>query len=83
MLWKVITMKLFDDDGSEINPALIPTPSLCTTCINDDDETQYALCILNRFSQKDSQEFICGAYASKFEIDSQKGRDTKKEVLEF
>jgi len=30
-------MPYFNDDGTEFNPDLIPTPSLCVSCIKRDD----------------------------------------------
>lgn len=52
----------FDDDGYEINSELINKPSLCLTCVNDDDPNQELLCNMNRFDQKDEKEFKCFAY---------------------
>ena len=58
---------LFDDDGIRINPELIPKPTLCMTCKNDDlGGEQEILCLLNRHDQKDEKEFNCGAYQPKF-----------------
>lgn len=54
-------MKFYDDDGTEINPETVPKPTLCTTCANEEE-----FCIINRFDQKDEDEFICGAYVSIF-----------------
>jgi len=34
----------FDDDGYEINTELIKKPSLCLTCINDDNPSEELLC---------------------------------------
>jgi hypothetical protein len=53
---------LFDDDGYEINPELIKKPSLCLTCVNDDEPNQELLCNMNRFDQKNDKEFKCFAY---------------------
>ncbi len=52
----------FDDDGYEINSELIKKPSLCLTCVNDDDPNQELLCNMNRFDQKDDKDFKCFAY---------------------
>ncbi len=52
----------FNDDGSEINPELVPKPSLCLTCKKDDDPSQNILCTLNRADQQDEVEFLCYAY---------------------
>ncbi|MEA2062511.1 MAG: hypothetical protein U9P14_02330 [Gemmatimonadota bacterium] len=52
----------FNDDGSRIDPELVPKPGLCLTCRNDDDPSQYILCTLNRADQQDEAEFICYGY---------------------
>jgi hypothetical protein len=55
---------IFSDDGYEINPDLIKMPSLCLTCLKnyepgvEDD----ILCNLNRYDQRDSENFICHAF---------------------
>ncbi len=52
----------FDDDGYEINTELIKKPSLCLTCVHDDDPSEELLCNMNRFDQKDEKSFKCSAY---------------------
>ncbi|MDX2442586.1 MAG: hypothetical protein QNK30_02190 [Bacteroidales bacterium] len=52
----------FYDDGYEINSDLIKKPTLCLTCIHDDDPNEESLCNMNRFDQKDDKEFKCFAY---------------------
>lgn len=52
----------FDDDGYEINSDLIKKPTLCLTCIYDDDPKEEMLCNMTRFDQKDEKEFKCFAY---------------------
>lgn len=52
----------FDDDGYEINTELIKNPSLCLTCINDDNPNEEMLCNMTRYDQKDDNEFKCFAY---------------------
>jgi hypothetical protein len=52
----------FDDDGFEINTELIKKPSLCLTCMSNDDPEEDILCIMTRFDQKDNHEFVCFAY---------------------
>jgi len=52
----------FDDDGYEINTDLIKKPSLCITCINDDNPKEEILCDMTRYDQKDDKEFKCFAY---------------------
>ena len=53
---------LFDDDGYEINSELIKKPSLCLTCVHNDDPNEEFLCNLTRFDQQGEQEFKCFAY---------------------
>lgn len=57
--------KYFDDDGNEINPAFVPKPSLCISCVKDDDPSEEILCTLNRLDQQDENDFHCEAYAPK------------------
>jgi hypothetical protein len=52
----------FDDDGYEINTELIKKPSLCITCANDDNPNEELLCIMNRYDQRNDNEFKCFAY---------------------
>ena len=52
-------MPYYDDDGNELFPDLIPKPSLCITCIKDDDPNELILCNLNRLDQVDEKEFKC------------------------
>ena len=53
---------LFDDEGYEVNSELIKKPSLCITCIHDNDPDQEILCNLTRYDQSDAEEFKCLAY---------------------
>ncbi|MDG6028114.1 MAG: hypothetical protein E3K40_15725 [Candidatus Brocadia sp.] len=55
-------MPFYDDDGTEINPDLVPKPSLCVSCKKDDDPGEEILCILTRADQQDQAEFQCFAY---------------------
>ncbi len=58
----------FNDDGTKINPELVPKPSLCLTCKQDDniDPEENMLCILNRADQmNEGDEFKCGTYEKK------------------
>ena len=55
----------FDDDGYEINIDLINKPSLCVTCVYDDDPDEEILCNLTRIDQNDNEEFICFGYKKK------------------
>ena len=58
-----------DDEGNELDPSLIPKPSLCLTCAKDDsgDPEEEVLCNLNRLDQQDEPEFKCDAYQPKLE----------------
>ena len=55
----------FDDDGYEINMDLIRKPSLCLTCIKDDNPHEEMLCNMTRYDQKDGNEFKCFAYLNR------------------
>jgi hypothetical protein len=52
----------FDDDGYEIDTELIKKPSLCITCLKDDDPDEEIMCILTRSDQEENKEFVCYAY---------------------
>jgi hypothetical protein len=57
----------YNDDGTKINPELVPKPGLCLTCNKDDAVgTEEILCILNRQDQKGVRNFECDAYEPKF-----------------
>ena len=58
-------MPYLDENGNEINPDLIPKPSLCITCKKDDDPDELVLCNLNRMDQANEKEFKCFAYEPK------------------
>jgi len=58
--------KYFDDEGTEINPDLIPKPDLCITCKkNNPSSKQEILCNLTRADQQGPAEFRCEAYEPK------------------
>lgn len=58
--------KFCDDDGTEINPDLIPKPSLCISCRKDGlPGEEEILCTLNRMDQVGEEEFGCEAYEPK------------------
>jgi hypothetical protein len=60
------TPKYVDDDGTEINPDLIPKPDLCITCKKDGQAgEEEILCNLTRSDQQGEEEFICEAYEQK------------------
>jgi hypothetical protein len=56
-----------NDDGTGINPNFIAKPSLCTSCAKDDDPDEEPLCTLNRFDQRDEEDFQCEAYVPKMD----------------
>lgn len=39
-------MPFYHDDGTEINPDLVPKPSLCVSCRKEGDPMEEILCIL-------------------------------------
>jgi len=55
----------FNDDGTPINPNILPKPSLCISCRHDGDPGQEKLCILNRIDQTGKEGFRCDAYERK------------------
>ena len=55
----------FMDDGTPVNPDLVPKPALCVTCIHDDDPRQEILCSLTRIDQQGEKDFRCDAYEKK------------------
>jgi hypothetical protein len=58
--------KYFDDDGTEINPDIIPKPDLCITCKKDRHSgEEEILCNLTRADQQGESEFCCEAYEPK------------------
>ena len=52
----------FDDEGYEINTELIKKPSLCIICANNDDPNEELSCNMNRYDQRDEDEFKCFAF---------------------
>ena len=59
--------QFFNDDGTEVNPDLIPKPSLCISCKKDGLPNEETLCSLTRVTQQGDDEFICEAYEPKKE----------------
>lgn len=56
----------FNDDGTELNPDLVPKPGLCLTCKKDNaGGKEEILCTLNRNDQRDEKNFECDAYEPK------------------
>ena len=52
----------FNDDGTPVNPDLMPKPSLCITCRHDNDPQHEELCALNCMDQQGTDGFKCDAY---------------------
>ncbi len=52
----------FDDDGYEINTNLIKKPTLCLTCVHNDDPNEELLCNMTRFDQQGEEDFKCFAF---------------------
>lgn len=54
----------FDDDGTPINPELIPVPGLCTICkkYQEENAEESLLCLMNRYDQRNNPDFKCGAF---------------------
>jgi hypothetical protein len=52
----------FSDDGYEIDMNLVQKPSLCLTCIHNNDPGEEILCNLTRYDQRNQKEFKCFAY---------------------
>jgi hypothetical protein len=52
----------FDNNGTEINPDLMPKLDLCPICKKQDDPKEENLCTLNRTDQRNENEFKCFAF---------------------
>lgn len=57
--------KFYDDDGTEINPDLVPKPDLCISCRKDELRDEEHLCDLTRMDQQGTDAFLCEAYEPK------------------
>lgn len=53
----------FRDDGTPVNPNLMPSQSLCATCRKNDDSRYEIPCNITRLDQEEDI-FICFAYES-------------------
>ena len=58
-------IRFYDDDGTEVNPDLISKPSLCASCVKDDDPSEEPICAYYRLDQQGEEEFRCDIYVSK------------------
>ena len=53
----------YDDDGTKIDPGLVPKPGLCVVCKkNNAGGKEEILCTLTRTGQKDESHFECDAH---------------------
>ena len=54
----------FNDDGTEFNPGLQPTPDLCVSCVKNEaqDAEEEVVCNLTRADQQGDETFLCFAY---------------------
>jgi hypothetical protein len=60
----------FDDDGTNINPDIIPKPDLCVSCKKDGVHgEEEILCNLTRADQQGKETFCCKAYEQKEQND--------------
>ena len=54
------------DDGTEIDPASVPVPFLCKSCLKNNDANEEVYCVLNRIDQmeevRNGEMFCCFAY---------------------
>jgi hypothetical protein len=57
--------RFFNDDGTEINPDLVPKSGLCLSCQKEDDPSEEILWTLTRADQQGEPEFRCFSYAPK------------------
>ena len=48
----------FNDDGTPVNPDLMPKPGLCATYRKDDQPDQEAACHLIRMEQQGEERFV-------------------------
>jgi hypothetical protein len=58
-------MPFYDDDGSELNADLVSKPSLCFSCVNDDDVSREQACIHIRMKNDADDDFDCRDYRRK------------------
>jgi formyltetrahydrofolate hydrolase len=56
----------FSDDGTEIDQTTVPTPSLCLSCLKNNDATEEVICMITRMDQmkdvKNGERFLCFSY---------------------
>jgi hypothetical protein len=56
---------IFDDDGNKIDMSNVRIPLLCNICRKMDDIYEKPLCDLNRYDQRNEEDFKCGAFEKK------------------
>ncbi len=58
---------------------------MCTTCKKDDEVKEEMLCTMNKFDQQYEDEFLCEAYVSKFEGDTNENDEetNNDDVIKF
>lgn len=56
----------YHDDGTEINPDLVPVPGMCLVCKkwNNGDPEEEILCKLNQIDHMKSDDFECYEFES-------------------
>jgi hypothetical protein len=56
----------FLDDGTEIDQTTVPTPTLCLSCLKNNDATEEVPCMITRMDQmkdvKNGERFLCFSY---------------------
>jgi hypothetical protein len=54
----------YDDDGNKIDPMTVKKPGLCLLCKHNEstDQMENILCLMNRYDQRDCDDFECGAF---------------------
>jgi len=56
----------YSDDGTEIDQTTVPIPTICRSCLKNNDATEEVYCMINRMDQmkeiKNNEKFLCFAY---------------------
>jgi len=56
----------FSDDGTEVDTMTVPLPSLCLSCLKNNNATEEVPCVINRMDQmketKNGEMFLCISY---------------------
>jgi len=77
----------FSDEGTEIDQTTVPTPTLCISCLKNNDATEEVSCMINRIDQmketKSGERFLCFAYEPNDpSINKKKGASGYGQVLD-